>query len=296
MSRELNNKDIEDLLQEPVPSNEIKYRQAKFGLSEGESVQMLAYIDARYVMQVLDDTFGVENWSNEYVLLGRKTFCKLSATFPDGKVVSKMDVGAETDFEQEKGVVSDALKRTAVLFGIGRDLYSLPKYWAEAGFNGFVSRDWSPPTSSPSHIPSNPKKAGGGGSQDYSTITPTNTPPANKSSVQQKADEVVANIMKTAPETAPPKPSYNRPQMAQSPPAQTNTSDLLTINGVELKATSQKAIMVEQKSSGSGEVWIPNSQIKNKTINNVGDVGSIDIPGWLADNNGLTTEGEELPF
>ena len=295
MSRELNNKDVEDLLQEPVPSNEIKYRQAKYGLTEGESVQMLAYIDARYVMQVLDDTFGVENWSNEYVLLGAKTFCKLSVTFPDGKVVSKMDVGAETDFEQEKGVVSDALKRTAVLFGIGRDLYSLPKYWTEAGRNGFVSRDWHPPTSTPNHIQTNPTKAGGGGSQDYSTTKLTDTPPA-KTSVQQKADEVVANIMKTAPETAPPKPSYNRPQMAQSPPAQNNTSDLLTIKGVELKASSQKAIMVEQSGSGSGEVWIPNSQIKNRTINNVGDIGSISIPGWLADNNGLTADDDEIPF
>jgi hypothetical protein len=287
MSRELNNKDIEDLLQEPVPSNEIKYRQAKFGLTEGESVQMLAYIDARYVMQVLDDTFGVENWSNEYVLLGRKTFCKLSATFPDGKVVSKMDVGAETDFEQEKGVVSDALKRTAVLFGIGRDLYSLPKYWAEAGFNGFVSRDWSPPTSSPSHIPSNPKKAGGDSGLD-SDILPNKPPPAL--SIQQRADEVVANLEKRETPAQPKIVNY-------PPPAQTATPDVITINNVELMAVSKKAIMIEQHGSGAGEVWIPISQIKGKTVNNVGETGTVDIPGWLADKNGLTSgDNKELPF
>jgi len=68
----------------------------------------------------------------------------------------------------------------------------------------------------------------------------------------------------------------------------------LTIKGVELKAVSQKAIMVEQ--NGSGEVWIPNSQIKNKTVSNVGDIGSINIPGWLADKNGLTADNDEIPF
>tara|TARA_Y100000310_G_scaffold332735_1_gene408866 strand:+ start:55 stop:915 length:861 start_codon:yes stop_codon:yes gene_type:complete len=286
MSRELN-KLLDEKLAEATPPAEIKYRQAKYGLTEGESVQMLAYIDARYVMQRLDEVFGVANWANEYILIGAKTFCKLSATFPDGTVVSKMDVGAETDFEQEKGVVSDALKRTAVLFGIGRDLYSLPKYWAEAGHNGFVSKDWRPP-SARTDISSNPPKAGGVSHSD-STITPITSPPA--SSVQQKANEVVANLVKNAPDA----PSYNRPQMTQSPPAQQNNApDILTIKGVELKASSQKAIMVEQ--NGSGEVWIPNSQIKNKTVSNVGDIGSIDIPGWLADKNGLTADNDEIPF
>ena len=204
MSKEVNNIGIQQALAQPTPPGEIKYRQAKFGLTEGESVQMLAYIDARYVMQRLDDVFGVSNWTNEYVLLGRKTFCKLSATFPDGIVVSKMDVGAETDFEQEKGVVSDAFKRTAVLFGIGRDLYSMPKYWAEAGHNGFVSKDWRP-LSARTDISSNPPKAGGASHSD-STITPITSPPA--SSVQQKADEVVANLVKNAPEVVPSKPSY----------------------------------------------------------------------------------------
>lgn len=277
---------LDNMLAEATPPGEIKYRQAKFGLTDGESVQMLAYIDARYVMQKLDEVFGVANWTNEYILIGGKTFCKLTANFPDGTVVSKMDVGAETDFEQEKGVVSDALKRTAVLFGIGRDLYSLPKYWAVAGHNGFVSRDWKPPQSDNTHIP-NPKKAGGDSGLD-SDILPNKPPPAL--SIQQRADEVVANLEKRETPAQPKIVNY-------PPPAQTATPDVITINNVELMAVSKKAIMIEQHGSGAGEVWIPISQIKGKTVNNVGETGTVDIPGWLADKNGLTSgDNKELPF
>jgi len=80
-----------------------------------------------------------------------RIFCRITINFPSGKTISKMDCGAETRFEQEKGVVSDALKRTAVLFGIGRDLYSLPDYKAETNALGKVSFGWRPPSLPQAH-------------------------------------------------------------------------------------------------------------------------------------------------
>ena len=89
----------------------------------------LAYIDARAVMRRLDAVVGPENWSFDFDVLS-----------PDGKMVkgrltvcgvTKCDAGeGSTEDELLKSAVSDALKRCAVHFGIGRYLYHLPKVWA----------------------------------------------------------------------------------------------------------------------------------------------------------------------
>jgi len=134
-------------LKRPVGMADIKWRQASAETSA--KVKMLGYIDARYVMDRLDECAGATNWSNEYMEIKDRIFCRITINFPSGKTISKMDCGAETRFEQEKGVVSDALKRTAVLFGIGRDLYSLPDYWAETNAIGKTSYGWQPPNSLP---------------------------------------------------------------------------------------------------------------------------------------------------
>ncbi len=45
----------------------------------------------------------------------------------DGEWVTKSDGAGDTNIEAEKGGISDALKRAAQKFGIGRYLYYLPK-------------------------------------------------------------------------------------------------------------------------------------------------------------------------
>src|SRR6185312_9684284 len=83
----------------------------------------------------LDEVLGVENWQDEYVLLpdGSVT-CKLQLKIGDGWV-SKMDVGSPSEQpdggDRLKAAFSDALKRAAVKFGIGRYLYRLPLQWAD---------------------------------------------------------------------------------------------------------------------------------------------------------------------
>jgi hypothetical protein len=64
-------------------------------------------------------------------------------------IVSKMDCGTESNVEKQKGEASDAFKRAAVQFGIGRDLYNLDnsKYRAEmTEFNGkwYPPKNWRP--------------------------------------------------------------------------------------------------------------------------------------------------------
>ncbi len=88
----------------------------------------LAYIDARTVMRRLDEVCP-DGWYFDFTLLD-----------PQGKMVKgeltvygvrRCDAG-EADKEDEtlKAAVSDALKRSAVHFGIGRYIYHLPQVWA----------------------------------------------------------------------------------------------------------------------------------------------------------------------
>lgn len=110
------------------------------------------YIDARAVMDRLDDVCTGEGWMTEMVGFGERVACKLSiefmkwVTLPDGSEelrntwVSKMDGAGATDYEGDKGAFSDALKRAAVHWGIGRHLYQLDRIWVdvEPRGNSFV--------------------------------------------------------------------------------------------------------------------------------------------------------------
>lgn len=94
----------------------------------------VAYIDARDVMDILDDTVGISGWQDEYTTLydGAGTLkgvvCKLS--LKDGDAwIHKQDIGTPSDYESEKGAYSDAFKRAAVKWGIGRFLYNLEILW-----------------------------------------------------------------------------------------------------------------------------------------------------------------------
>lgn len=90
----------------------------------------LAYIDARDVMERLDSVFGVSGWQCRYSHAGSKTVCEIGVDVGD-EWIWKANGAGDTDVEAEKGALSDAFKRCAVLWGIGRYLYDLPAPWVE---------------------------------------------------------------------------------------------------------------------------------------------------------------------
>lgn len=91
----------------------------------------LAYIDARDVMVRLDEVFGIDGWSDSYQeTTSGRLICTLSV-FLNGQWIDKSDGAGDTQVEGEKGAISDAFKRAAVKFGIGRYLYELPNVWVE---------------------------------------------------------------------------------------------------------------------------------------------------------------------
>lgn len=101
----------------------------------GSRAMAVAYIDARDVENRLDEVVGIANWSDNYEELPSGAVrCTLSLRI-DGEWVSKQDVGGESEqkdvHDRVKACHSDALKRAAVKWGIGRYLYSLPQSWVD---------------------------------------------------------------------------------------------------------------------------------------------------------------------
>ncbi len=109
---------------------------------DGKKALVFFYIDARAVMDRLDDVFGVGGWKDEYQIALDKNIviCRISVKI-DGEWIGKEDVGvhsstgdknaSEDNLDMKyKGVFSDSFKRCAVKWNIGRYLYNIPEAWA----------------------------------------------------------------------------------------------------------------------------------------------------------------------
>lgn len=95
---------------------------------------LLLFKDARCDMNILDETVGETNWQKHYDLIDGQLFCTIEIW--DGEKmqwIGKQDVGVESNTEAEKGRASDAQKRAAFAWGIGRELYTSPFIWINKG-------------------------------------------------------------------------------------------------------------------------------------------------------------------
>lgn len=139
-------------LADPFPASEIKWKPQSV---KGNRALALAYIDARLVEDRLDDVAGPGNWEDLYeILLDGSVMCRLRIRMPDGWV-TKMDVGSQSDQpdggDRMKAAFSDALKRTAVKWGIGRYLYRIPTQWHD--YDPVKKCFTNPPKLGPNSLP-----------------------------------------------------------------------------------------------------------------------------------------------
>jgi hypothetical protein len=130
-----------DHLRAPFPPSLISWRVGSTNADKTKGMA-LAYIDARDVMERLDEIIGPENWQCKYSHTATKTVCDIGIRF-DGEWIWKADGAGDTDFEADKGALSDAFKRAAVRWGIGRYLYDLRSPWVaiEARGKSFIIKD-----------------------------------------------------------------------------------------------------------------------------------------------------------
>ena len=281
------NKKAHDVLSRPTPKERVKFRVG-FKTQDGSSSCMLAYVDARYVQDAFDEAVGSENWDNNYESIDGKLFCTITVRVPDGSVTTNSDCGVETDVEKEKGQASDAFKRAAVLFGVGRDLYGYPDYWAENNSNGYPPKNWTPPgwvndEGTPSKKATNTIEA----PSSVSTTTEKSQPELSidsplfeeeeKPGLQEYADQVVQKSMEKAPDTV--ETPKNRHIEPQSPPPR-NDDGLRTDTPpdkeyrkiehlIKIAETDKSFLLLPQKHEGkkgekefTGKFWVAKSLMK----------------------------------
>lgn len=115
-------------LSEPFPADAIHWRVGATTKDKDKGIG-LAYIDARDVMDRLDEVVGCDAWQDTYAETNKgRILCALSLLI-NGEWITKSDGAGDTDVEGDKGGISDAFKRAAVKFGVGRYLYRLPNTW-----------------------------------------------------------------------------------------------------------------------------------------------------------------------
>lgn len=119
--------DMFERLAEPFPAEAISWRVGST-TKEKDKGMALAYLDARDVMDRLDLICGPAGWQCRYSHANGKTVCDIGVKAGD-EWVWKADGAGDTDVEAEKGALSDAFKRAAVRWGVGRYLYGLPSPW-----------------------------------------------------------------------------------------------------------------------------------------------------------------------
>jgi hypothetical protein len=119
-------------LSAPFEPREIKFKPQ---MVKNNRALAMAYIDARLIQDRLDEVLGVENWQDQYdILTDGSVMCRLRLKL-GGQWITKADVGSPSEQpdsgDRLKAAFSDALKRAAVKFGIGRYLYRLPAQWVD---------------------------------------------------------------------------------------------------------------------------------------------------------------------
>lgn len=109
---------------------EVKVKQVK-----KTGAVLLLYKTARTDMDILDESVGAENWTNDYREIKGNLYCGIGIRDGDAWVW-KWDCGIESredgEGNEKKGEASDAFKRAGFRWGIGRELYTSPFIWVPA--------------------------------------------------------------------------------------------------------------------------------------------------------------------
>ncbi len=123
---------IAQALAAPFDPSEVKFKPQAVS---GNRALAVPFVDARVIQDRLDDVLGVMGWQDSYECLpDGAVVCRLRIRL-GAEWITKEDVGGQSEQPDEgdrrKAAFSDALKRAAVKFGIGRYLYRLKPQWVD---------------------------------------------------------------------------------------------------------------------------------------------------------------------
>ena len=114
-------------LKNPFDPKFVKFRLGATNVDKTKGIA-LAYVDSREVMKRLDDVCGVGGWQDKYIPVDGGFICEISILI-NNVWVTKSNAAGNTKLEAIKGGASDAFKRAASVWGVGRYLYYLPNAW-----------------------------------------------------------------------------------------------------------------------------------------------------------------------
>jgi hypothetical protein len=194
----------------PFEKDEVKWKPQ---VISGNRAMVVCFVDARVIQDRLDDVVGSENWQDAYECLpDGAVVCRLRIRL-GSEWITKVDVGGQSEQPDEgdrrKAAFSDALKRAAVKFGIGRYLYRLEPQWV----------DYDPKKKKLLQTPELPPWALPAG-------------PVRKAEGSKKADKPTVRLAAPA-EQAPVKPEVAAP--AAAPVRESRRSRGMPANGPELQ-------------------------------------------------------------
>jgi hypothetical protein len=157
--------DVDKLTQALAAPFDLREVKFKPGVVSGNRALALAYVDARVIQDRLDEVLGVTGWQDEYDCLpDGSVVCRLHLRL-GAEWITKMDVGGQSEQPDEgdrrKAAFSDALKRAAVKFGIGRYLYRLPPLWVD--YDPHKRQFTKAPTLPPGAVPAPAARGGKSG-------------------------------------------------------------------------------------------------------------------------------------
>jgi len=178
-------------------SKEIEYEvkpKAVYARGEGFVALALGYISREHVQRRLDSACGAGNWQTQFTVIDKEkkvVECRMGLRLAEvGDWVWKTDAGSgqgESEGDEWKGAYSDAFKRAATHWGVGRFLYDIKaKYLpckaeiinGKPKFRGWIG-DANPTTGE--------------------TTTPTGGQPAQEVTDPTQLDEWVAAIKQHGP-------------------------------------------------------------------------------------------------
>lgn len=124
----------------PFSADDVSWRLQYVNESELQGMAV-PYLDARAIADRLDDVVGQSHWRDSYtpwhdcVMNKRQKssqLCTISIYDDElGQWIDKTDGAEDSDIEPVKGGLSDAFKRAAVKWNIGRYLYGFDTIWVK---------------------------------------------------------------------------------------------------------------------------------------------------------------------
>ena len=120
-------------LKAPFPFWEIEWKP-QVAKKDNSQVLAVPYVDSRAIQNRLDKVVGPFNWITDFKIWHPNSqLCSIAIYDEEKKIwIEKQDGAGNTAIEAVKGGLSDAMKRAAVQWGIGRYLYNIDDIWVKA--------------------------------------------------------------------------------------------------------------------------------------------------------------------